>query len=117
MSTHKVRIKHGCRHRLPFDEQVRGQPGRLYEAGAVIMVSDVELEEFGDKFELVDAPRPALPDADPVTGPESQISVAALALAEEVGMDVAGLLSAVTGTGVDGRIIKVDVQRVINRGG
>lgn len=66
-----------------------------YHGGDVIEVTDAELQAFGDKFTL-----PQEPDA----------TDSARALALESGIS----LFTVTGTGAGGRIIKTDVEAVLD---
>lgn len=101
-----VRIKPHCHHRLP---EPHGGLGKEYGPGSVIKVTPEEVRDFPDKFELVPEkeiePPPVVAEyVEPVATP------AAFKLAEQKNVD----LSEVEGTGQDGKITKVDVQRVLD---
>jgi pyruvate/2-oxoglutarate dehydrogenase complex dihydrolipoamide acyltransferase (E2) component len=72
-------------------------PGGKHRAGDVIEVSDLELRDFGDKFEIVSG-EPAVNATD-----------AAVELAHERGID----LAEIEGSGADGRILKSDVEAAV----
>jgi pyruvate/2-oxoglutarate dehydrogenase complex dihydrolipoamide acyltransferase (E2) component len=71
--------------------------GGKHRAGDVIEVSDLELRDFGDKFEIVNE--------------ELTVNAtdAAVELAQEHDID----LAEIEGSGTDGRVLKSDVEAVI----
>ena len=79
-----VQIKPGLHHTLE------------HHGGDVIEVTDAEMQAFGDKF------------IHPL--PEPDATDSARTLAAEHGLS----LHAVKGTGVDGRILKTDVEAVLD---
>jgi len=68
-------------------------PGGIHPLGSIVDVTQAELDAFSDKLELIAEP------AEPTAG--------AAKLAEELNVD----LSAVEGTGKDGRITAGDVRK------
>lgn len=89
---------------------VRIKPGLShahYSAGDVFDASPAEVVSFGDKFILVEEEPESKP---PIV--EIDATPSARVLAQEHGISLT--LSAITGSGKDGRITKADVEALLN---
>ena len=94
-----VKIKPDVTHRVN---------GELLKAGEVFDASPAEMESFGDKFEPVE-PEPITPEPPLV---KIDATLGARALAQTHGVSLT--LSDIVGTGKDGKIIKADVQAMLD---
>lgn len=94
-----VRIKPNVTHRVAE---------KLLKAGDEFDASPAEMESFGDKFELVE-PELITPEP-PLVKIDATLGARALAQAHSVSLT----LSDIVGTGKDGKIVKADVQALLN---
>lgn len=95
---YKVKVKPGLKHGVKM----------TFFGGDELIVTQLEFEAFGDKFELVETLDSEPKDRTQFTTYESPAPTdSAIELAAELGVD----LEKVNGTGKHGRILMSDVKR------